>query len=84
VKKMGGRNARFRRLGKDFFSQMARATPFDTVERGVDLIRTIDGDINHGILLYIAQGKVSCKDELFGLEACGASHLINHSFFWMV
>ena len=59
---------------------MARATTFDTVERGVDLIRTIDSDINHGILVYIPQGKVSLEDELFGLEACGASHSIIHCF----
>ena len=62
---MGGRNARFRRLRKDLFPQMARATAFDTVERGVDLVRTIDGDINQGVLVYIPQGEVSCDDELF-------------------
>ncbi len=44
---------------------MARATAFDTVERGVDLVRTIDGDINQGVLVYIPQGEVSCDDELF-------------------
>ena len=77
---MGGRDARFRGLGKDLFPQMARATTFDTVERGVDFIRTIDGDINHGKLLYIPQGKVRCEDKLLGLEACGAGHSIVHSF----
>lgn len=71
---MGGRNVRFRRFCKNLFPQMARATTFDTVERSVDLIRAIDSDINHEILVYIPQGKVRFEDELFGLEACGASH----------
>jgi hypothetical protein len=60
---------------------MARTTAFDAVERGVDLICTIDGDINHGVLVDIPQSKVGSKDELFGLEACGAGRSFSLSLF---
>jgi hypothetical protein len=63
---------------------MARATAFDTIERGVDLVRTVDGDINHGVLVGVPQGKVGSEDELFGLEACGDSRSVVHIVLRMV
>ena len=80
MKAEGGRNARFCRLRKDLLSQMASATAFDTVERGVDLVCTIDGDINYGVLVDIPQGKVGSEDELFGLEACGGRQSVVQPF----
>jgi len=60
---------------------MARATAFDTIERGVDLICAINSDINYGVLVNIPQGKVGGEDELFRLEPCGGSYAIISSLF---
>ena len=42
------------------------------------LIRPVDGDVDHGVLVHVAQEELRLDDELLGLETCKPGRLGGH------
>jgi hypothetical protein len=49
--------------GHDFFLQQRAAAAFHEIQRGIDLVRSVDGDIDHPGIVGLDQGNagLSCQ-----------------------